>query len=108
MNRRLPAPLLILVALAFLVLPHAVWAQEGWLIRSFTAAYTVNQDASVDVVEDIEVDFGSLQKHGIIRAIPVEYQIEGDPRHHRLITLESINVDDGARALHFEKSRSGA
>jgi hypothetical protein len=91
-----------------LLISPAATAQEAYVITSFEATYVLNQDASVDVVEDIEVDFGSAERHGIIRAIPVEYQIEGDPRHHRLIKLENITVDDGSQPHRFEKSRNDA
>ena len=82
---------------------------RDWVIRSFNSSYVVHEDASVDVVEDIQVDFLGLEKHGIFREIPVEYQIEGDPRHHRLITLSNITVDDGNGKNHkFERSRVGS
>ncbi len=45
----------------------------GWVITGFDAAYVVNPDRTISVVERIEVDFGSLQRHGIYREIPVKY-----------------------------------
>ncbi|MEO5824458.1 MAG: DUF2207 domain-containing protein [Gemmatimonadales bacterium] len=45
----------------------------GWTITSFNAAYTVNPDRTISVVEQIDVDFGTLQRHGIYREIPVKY-----------------------------------
>ncbi len=81
-------------------------ADEGWVIRAFQATYQVNADGSVDVVEDISVDFGTLQKHGILRDIPVEYDY--DARHKRLIRLTNIGVDDGAKAVKYETARNGA
>jgi hypothetical protein len=107
---RLLAPLsLFLLSLIVLILPSsAASADEGWVIRSFASSFVINKDASVDVVEDIEVDFMGLEKHGIIRDIPVEYQIEGDPRHHRLIRLDNITVDNGNGKSHkFSRSRVG-
>jgi len=88
--------------------PPAAAQETGWVITSFDVAFSVNEDATVDVVEDIRVDFGALDKHGIFRNIPVEYQIEGDPRHHRTITLSNISVDNGEGTKHkFERSRVG-
>ena len=61
----------LFVALFF---PALLTAQDtGWTIQSFDAQYTVNADRTIDVVEQITVDFGSLQKHGIYREIPVKY-----------------------------------
>jgi len=58
-----------LVVAAFAMMAVAtVGAQEsGWRVTSFDAAYTVNSDGVVDVVEQVQVDFGTLQKHGIYR-----------------------------------------
>lgn len=40
-------------------------------IQSFKALYKINADGAVDVTETIFYDFGSLQKHGIFRDIPL-------------------------------------
>ena len=62
------------VALIVLLLPVSLRAQDtGWVIQSFDAQYTVNADRTIDVTEQITVDFGQLQKHGIYREIPVKY-----------------------------------
>ncbi|MGE0688901.1 MAG: DUF2207 domain-containing protein, partial [Dehalococcoidia bacterium] len=108
---RLLLPALIALIAFSLVALHSqtASADEGWVIRSFNTSYVIHKDASVDVVEDIQVDFLALQKHGIFRDIPVEYLIDGDPRHHRLITLSNIKVDDGnGKNWKFEKSRVGS
>jgi uncharacterized membrane protein YgcG len=97
---------------AFLALSLVcVWAvtaaaQEGWAVRSFDASYVVNRDGSVDVVEDILVDFGGLERHGIQREIPVEYEYTSD--HKRRITIEVVGVDDGQAAVPYTTFRSGA
>ncbi|MEO8478157.1 MAG: DUF2207 domain-containing protein [Gemmatimonadota bacterium] len=46
----------------------------GWTITSFDAAYRINADRTIDVTEQIDVDFGPLQKHGIYRDIPITYR----------------------------------
>jgi len=46
----------------------------GWSITSFDATYTINADRTISVVEQIDVDFGPLQKHGIYRDIPITYR----------------------------------
>jgi uncharacterized membrane protein len=107
-TRNVFATLVALMALVFVFLPPGhVAAEDGWVIRSFDTQYTVNADASVDVVEDIRVTF-DVDKHGIFRSIPVEYQIEGDPRHHRMINISNIKVDDGnGKNWKFDTSRVG-
>jgi len=48
-------------------------ADEGWTIQRFAADISIQSDASLRVVEAIDVDFGAQQKHGIFRKIPVRY-----------------------------------
>ena len=70
-------------------------AQEGWVIREFDVRYTIEESGEVAVVEDILVDFGDLQRHGIFRTLPVEYAF--DDESNRRIDIEDIMVDDGER-----------
>jgi uncharacterized membrane protein YgcG len=85
--------------------PARVTADEGWVIRSFDARYSISEDGLVTVSEDIAVDFGSLEKHGIFRDIPVEYKYDADS--NRLISLLGIRVDDGAAPVPFEAITGG-
>lgn len=84
----------------------AASAQESWVIRSFDATYVIAADGSVSVTEDLRVDFGSLQRHGIFRDIPVKYRYDSDS--NRVTTISDIRVDDGAKSWPFEKSTSGS
>jgi uncharacterized membrane protein YgcG len=93
------------VALLFVV-PAS--AEQGWVVLSFDAHYVIHQDGSVTVTEDIRVDFGAQRKHGIIRAIPVEYRYEPDPSYRRQTPTSVIGVDDGSRAHRYETYHAGA
>jgi len=75
----------------------AVHADEGWVITSFHSDITVATDSAVTVKEDIRVDFGSLQRHGIFRTIPLRYRY--DDTHDRYYSLEVMSVTDGTRPL---------
>ncbi len=103
----------LLVLAALLLLPlvairaQQVQAQTGETIRSFDATYEVREDGSVLVTEDILYDFGTLQRHGIFRDIPVEFTTD-DPDYHRIFDIEDVSVTDGTKKIHFEKSRIGA
>jgi hypothetical protein len=81
-------------------------AAEAWRIERFDADITINPDASIEVVETIDLDFGQLYRHGIIRAIPVEY--EHDRTHLRTydLTVRSVTDDEG-RNVPFSTSRPG-
>ena len=65
----------LLLATSYLLLATRVLAQDtGWVIDNFVSDIKIHPDTSVDITETIDVDFGSLQKHGIYRYIPVKYK----------------------------------
>jgi uncharacterized membrane protein YgcG len=80
----------------------AVHADEGWVITSFHSEIVIGPDATLTVQEDIKVDFGSLQKHGIFRTIPLRYRY--DDSHDRYYTLEVSSVTNGARPIPYTTS----
>jgi uncharacterized membrane protein YgcG len=53
-------------------------AQEYFIIKRYDVVISVNQDASLDVVETINVHF-TESRHGIIRFIPYKYQLQSLP-----------------------------
>ncbi|HET9066952.1 MAG TPA: DUF2207 domain-containing protein [Gemmatimonadales bacterium] len=88
--------------LALLAVPLAAQDSQdtGWTITSFDAAYTINADRTISVVEQIDVDFGSLQKHGIYRDIPITYRKTLDAGMQVAagkvkVDIDRISVTDG-------------
>lgn len=78
----------------------------GWTIERFHAVITVLPDASLRITEAIDVDFQSLQRHGIFRDIPVRYVYDRD--HNRVYRLEVIAVtDDQGQPWPYQQSRQG-
>src|SRR6185312_14148906 len=77
-------------------------ADEGWVIKSFQSTIRVNPDSTIAVQEDIRVDFGSLQKHGIFRTIPVRYQY--DSRQDRYYNLDVTSVTNGSQPVRYDTS----
>ena len=62
--------LLLLIVTATLVIvasPSGVNAAAGWRITSFDVVYDIDAEGTIKATETINVDFGSLQKHGIFR-----------------------------------------
>jgi hypothetical protein len=53
-------------------------AQEYFTIRQYDVRVKVNQDASLDIDETINVHF-TEPRHGIIRSIPFKYQLDALP-----------------------------
>ena len=107
---RLALLLLLLIPLLLLAKPAA--ADEGWVITAFDADYQIRQDGSVDVIEDIRVDFGAQQKHGILRDIPVDYEYDADQDGHadatRRIQVQVTSITDGQRSVQYVASIHGA
>src|SRR5438445_5089709 len=92
-------------ALAFAFVAQAS-ADEGWTIQRFGSDITVQKDSSLHIVEAIDVDFGSQQKHGIFRNIAVRYR--WDDTHLRVYRLEVRSVTDAAeKPIRFALSDSG-
>lgn len=78
MTRRLAALLVTTAALILSAGPAA--AQDtGWVIQSFDVSIEVTAEGALVVREDIAVDFGSLERHGIFRDIPVRFEVPPDP-----------------------------
>jgi hypothetical protein len=74
-------------------------ADEGWTITSFHSDIKIATDSSLLVKEDIRVNFGTLQKHGIFRTIPVLYRY--DSTHNRYFALSVKSVTDGTRSITY-------
>lgn len=63
-------------------------------INSYGVNATLNDNASIDVTENITYDFGDNQKHGIYRYIPTVYTgRRGNPRQS--IQIKSVTDDKG-------------
>jgi len=87
-----------LVAVLAIVVVNAspASADSGWVIDSFHADITIAPDGSLSILEAIDVDFGGLQKHGILRDIPTRYRY--DDTHDRIYALSVGRVTDGSGA----------
>lgn len=99
----LAAIAVILVALA----PGAARAQESWRITRFHADIAIQQDSSIEVTETIDVDFGGVPKHGIIRAIPVRYAYGPDQDRVYDLRVRNVTRSDGS-GWPYGTSRNGA
>ena len=81
-------------------------ADEGWTVERFDSQVQIRADGSLAITESIDVDFGSQQKHGIFRHIPVRYDL--DQRNERVYDLRVRSVTDASgRGWKYEKSDEG-
>lgn len=83
--------LLLLLSLFFFVfVPKAQAASDDWTIDNFQSVITIQQDGKVNVTETIDVNFGTLQKHGIYRDIPNIYYDENNNNSYADIQITSV------------------
>src|SRR5512141_1788633 len=92
----------------FFFLPAVTLAQvptDTESIDAYKVNITVNPDSSIKVVEDIDYNFHTLQKHGIIRHLPVSYDAGG---YRRNISITDTDATiDGGEYVGLETSTQG-
>lgn len=97
----------LLLALPLLVGGSVASADEGWEILLFQADIVVQADGSLSVAESIDVDFGSVEKHGILREIPVRYR--WSESKDRIYELDVTGVRDASgRPWPYQIEENGA
>ncbi|HKW06001.1 MAG TPA: DUF2207 domain-containing protein [Candidatus Dormibacteraeota bacterium] len=74
-------------------------ADEGWVISYFNSVISIGTDSVLTIQEDIGVDFGTQQHHGIFRTIPLRYRY--DDSHDRYYELTVNSVTDGTRPVPY-------
>ena len=90
------------VSVAGLASARPAFADESWVITSYHSDISIAADSTLTVREDIQVDFGSLQKHGIFRTIPLRYRY--DNTNDRYYILNVVSVTDGLKRLTYTTS----
>ncbi|MGE5392570.1 MAG: DUF2207 domain-containing protein [Candidatus Saccharibacteria bacterium] len=83
---------LFLLALCLLLPLGTASAQSVETIDNYQVTIAVNPDATLNVTERIDYDFGAGFKHGITREIPYKYQARGGNYNLR---VSGLSVDDG-------------
>lgn len=82
--------------------PKLAQAQE--IISDYSSDITINQDGSLLIVETINYDFGTAERHGIFRTIPYKYKARGGTFKHRLGDFKVTDQND--QEIQFDKSTS--
>ncbi len=91
-------------AAAWLVMvPTAVLAQNAEQIASFDVRARLTSDRMLTVTEVITYDFGSNEKHGIYREIPVRYDRNGGTYRYRL-NVAGVTRDGNAEPYSVSES----
>ena len=102
MRFRAYLPLVAAIGLTSLAPVSVQAADEGWVITSFHSDVRIAHDASLAITEDIRVDFGAQQKHGIFRTIPVRYRFDDTYDRYYELTVETVT--DGSRPVPYKES----
>jgi uncharacterized membrane protein YgcG len=76
----------------------AIHADEAWVIERFDIRYDIQRDGSVRALDAIDVDFGSLSKHGIYRDIT--YRLGYDDTRNRIYDIDLVGVTDANGRRH--------
>lgn len=93
------------LTLFFLLTPSLINAQENWTINAFDSEIEILSNGQVNIVETINVDFGSLQKHGIFRDIPFAYTASDGAKTYTEVVV--TRVRDGAGQVPYEVFTTG-
>lgn len=80
--------------MVFFIFTSISHADEGWVINTFQSDITIQQDGRVQVTETIDVNFGSLQKHGIYRDISYVYYFDNGKNVYADITVSSVTQNN--------------
>ena len=72
----------------FLFLISASFVHAAEKIDNFETFIQINSDASLDIEERIDYNFGSLQRHGIFREIPIKYKARGGNYNLRISDID--------------------
>ncbi len=92
-SRRLGAASLVAVVLATLVLavlPRVAGAQASERIHRYDVTVRIGSDGDVEILEEIEYDFGGAERRGILREIPV--RLRYDDTHDRVYDVDVLEV----------------
>lgn len=89
---RLALAALAAVLAASLLAAAPAAGQAGERIRSFDTTIEVQRDGSLRVTEVIRYDFGSNERRGILRDIPVRFEYEPDPKFERVTEIDGVSV----------------
>jgi uncharacterized membrane protein YgcG len=93
--KRWIAPLVVLgvIALGSLSLTPCR-ADSGWTIRNFDVDLVIEPDAGLEVTETIDADF-AVPKHGILREMPVRYEV-GMHMYDLRVRLRGVDNGEGS------------
>lgn len=79
-------------------------SDTGWVINEYNVKTTIYENQTIQITEEIKVDFGNLEKHGIFRYIPYRYTRNAQSYNVR-IKIKSV-IDQNNKSIPYEQSTS--
>ncbi|GAB2613959.1 DUF2207 domain-containing protein [Pseudactinotalea suaedae] len=117
MTRRAPLTLLLSLVLALLavalVLPASTASADDQGDREITryaVEATAQADGTLDVRQEIDLDFASTPGHGLFLTLVTRQEIDGDPDHYRVLEVSGVEVTSPTGApteLELDESDTG-
>src|SRR5215207_2166101 len=89
------ATVLVTAGLALAVLAGPARAQAAEQLLDYRVDLQIEADGALVVTEQIAYDFGTEERHGIFRDVPVRFRY--DDRHDRVYPLEVLEVSGSPR-----------
>jgi len=96
----------LLLSLLVLLFPQNIFAQESWVINEFNSHIDIQSDGVVHVVETIRVDFGSQEKHGIYRDIPISYEDKNGEKIYTDIDVDVVYQKEVGKVAEYKLTYS--
>lgn len=85
--------------------PKILINDDTWMIQNFRSDLKIQPDGRVAVTENIDVDFGTVAKHGIFRDIPFKYQNSDGSVYFTDVQAQSILQDNSS--VKYQVSTNG-
>jgi len=82
-----------IATIILLTFPQSTIAQADWSINSFHSDIAIQADGRVKITETIDVDFQSLDKHGIYRDIPYVYYTSSEDTKYTQVKVNEVRLD---------------
>ncbi len=98
--------ILIVVAIFLAANSTFVHAQVGEHIDRYDIAISVQEDGRLNIVENIAYDYSSLERHGILRWIPLRLK-DKDKQYEMELKDVAVTIDGGKKARFKISTDSG-
>lgn len=94
MKQLIRLPLLALLILAVPLLAACEESDTGWTIDRFDVVIVPEEGGDLRVTESLLVNFNNLERHGIFRDIPENFEWTADDSKVRRIMITNVSVTD--------------